>query len=43
MYWEVGEDMDSIMTLVGVVQIPKGKVLVDPDGEEARDSAVFGR
>ena len=39
----VGEDTDTGTNVVGVGQIPKVEVLVYPDGEEARESAVVSR
>ena len=39
----MGEDLFSGMTLVGVGQRSEGEMLVDPDGEEARDSEGLGR
>ena len=39
----MGEDTNPGMTLVGVRQAPKDEVLLDPDREEAQDSAVLGR
>jgi len=37
---DMGEDMDPGMTLVEVGRTPKGKILVDPNREEARSNFV---
>ena len=37
---DMGEEMDTGMTLVEVGQTPKGKVLVDRNREEARSNFV---